>query len=235
MRNTFTFGGLTSSTYGVYISGSGTYDSPERDYTIESIPGRNGDLVLDNHRFLNIELKYPAFIYKDFKTNLESLRSALSSKIGYQKLSDTYHPGEYRLGYFTNGITVKPTKNLYAGEFDLVFNCKPQRFLDSADTKTTLTTNGSISNPTLFESKPLITVTGYGTLTIGTQAITIEDQFASVTIDSEIGDCYSGSDNANMYVAFGNNKLPVLAPGTNSITMTGAITKVEITPRWFVL
>ena len=235
MPNTFTFGGLISSTYKAYISGSGTYDSPERDYTIETIPGRNGDLVLDNHRFLNIDVKYPAFICKSFQSNLESLRSALSAKIGYQKLSDTYHPGEYRLGMFTKGITVKPTKNLFAGEFDITFNCKPQRFLDTGDQKTTFTADGSISNPTLFESKPIITVTGYGTLTIGSQTITIENQFASVTIDSDLGDCYSGSDNANLYVSFGNSKLPVLVPGTNNITITGSITKVEITPRWFVL
>ena len=236
MRNTFTFGNVNSATYGVYISGSGVFNAPERDYDHKEIPGRNGDLVLGNRRLRNIDLVYPAFICSGLKNNISGLESALLSKIGYQRLTDTYNTDEFRLATYEGGLQANPIRNLHAAEFDLLFKCKPQRFLLSGETKTTITAaSGSISNPTTFDSKPLITVTGYGTLTVNDMTITIENHFAALTIDSELGDCYSGSDNANLYVVFSEDVFPVLKPGNNTIAKSGNITKVEITPRWWRL
>jgi len=78
-------------------------------------------------------------------------------------------------------------------------------------------------------------VTGYGTLTVGSDVITIAQNFAYVDIDSEIGDCYHGTDNANASVSFQQNGFPELAPGATGIAYSGNITKVEITPRWWRL
>ena len=119
MLNTLTFGGLVSSSYGVYISGSGTFSAPERDYQFQAVPGRNGELALDNKRYLDIDVVYPAFIKNNFDSNLANLRSAFSAKIGYQELSDSYHPNEFRLAVFSKGLDVKPIKNLSAGQFEL--------------------------------------------------------------------------------------------------------------------
>ncbi|MBR5931241.1 MAG: hypothetical protein IKZ95_04355, partial [Lachnospiraceae bacterium] len=58
----FVFGGQDSRNYGIYISGSGVFGAPERDGSKVSIPGRNGEMFLDNGRYKNIEIKYPAFI-----------------------------------------------------------------------------------------------------------------------------------------------------------------------------
>ena len=91
----------------------------------------------------------------------------------------------------------------------------------------------AIYNPTLFESLPLIRVTGYGTLTINSDVITVSSGQTYVDIDSEIQDCYTGTTNKNSKVAFQSNKFPVLKPGANGISYTGSITKVEITPRWY--
>ena len=236
MLNTFTFGTVVSSTYGVYISGSGIFNAPARDYEHIEIPGRSGDLVLNKQRLRNIDLVYPAFIMASLDSNISGLESALLSKIGYQRLTDTYNTDEFRLATFEGPITVKPIKKLTAGEFEILFKCKPQRFLTSGESTTTITSSsGSISNPTNFDSKPLIKVTGYGTVTVAGVTITIANQFASVTIDSELGDCYSGSNNANPYVSFSGNQFPVLKPGSNSISRTGNVTKIEITPRWWKL
>ena len=236
MRNYFTFNSNDSRNYGVYISGSGVYNAPEHVYDAIKIPGRNGDLLIDRHKFENIKVTYPAFICDDFKNKLASLRSMLLSQNGYQKLVDSYHTDEYRMAYFAGGINVKPREQNDAGEFDLTFICKPQRFLNSGDTATTITSStGTISNPTLFDSKPLIRVTGYGTLTIGSDVITIANTYAYVDIDSELQDCYHGSDNANAQVTFQSNNFPVLKPGTNNIAISGNITSVKITPRWFIV
>lgn len=235
MRNYFTFGSYDSRNFGVYISGSGTYNAPARTYQAISVPGRNGDLLIDQKKFENITVTYPAFIAGgNFDSNLAALRSALLSTAGYARLVDTYHPDEFRLAYFKGGLTVKAREQNDGGEFDISFICKPQRFLISGETTTTISSSSwSITNPTSFASRPLIRVTGYGALTIGSDVITITQTYPYVDIDSEVQDCYHGTDNANSKVILQNNNFPVLNPGTNNIACSGNITKVEITPRWY--
>lgn len=233
MRNYFTFGGYDSRDFGVYISGSGTYNSPKRDYSTYKVPGRNGDLILNKNRLENVSLTYPAFSYDNFDQNLADLRSALLSTDGYARLWDSYHQDEYRMAYYAGPLTVEARNRLDAGKYELKFDCKPQRFLLTGETAKTFSTAGTITNPTLFDSRPLIRVTGYGTITIGSDVITIAQAFAYVDIDSEIQDCYHGTDNANGKVTLQQNNFPVLSPGANNIAFSGNITSVAITPRWY--
>ena len=97
----------------------------------------------------------------------------------------------------------------------------------------TLTANGSITNPTDFESLPQLKVTGYGDMFIGTQKISIVDVYPYVIIDSDIGDCYYGTNNANAQVTFSMNDFPVLKSGANAITKDNTITQIDIVPRWW--
>ena len=60
-----TFGGSCSRNYGVYITGEGVFNAPERAIEMISIPGRNGAFALDKGRFENIEVTYPAGIVAD--------------------------------------------------------------------------------------------------------------------------------------------------------------------------
>ena len=79
MRNYFIFNSQDSRNYGVYISGEGTFNAPARAYEMVSVPGRNGDLIISQDRYLNTELTYPAFIGDSFNTDLQSFRSMMMS------------------------------------------------------------------------------------------------------------------------------------------------------------
>lgn len=175
--NTFTFGSITSSTYGIYVSGEGLFNAPKRDTEIIQIPGRDGAYILDKGSFENIEVTYRVFNQEkdltDFRTKLSNLRSALCSQIGYQRLTDTFHPDEYRMAAFIDGIEVNPVKYNTASEFEIKFNCKPQRFLTSGETAVSVASGGAITNPTLFEAKPQLQVYGYGDISIGSQNISV--------------------------------------------------------------
>lgn len=167
-NQTLTFGNVLSSDYGVYISGEGVFNAPKRDAKLITIPGRNGDFVQDNGRFENITITYPCF-YKGgtlaaFATALSNFRNAICAQKGYQKLTDTINAGEYRQALFIDGINFKPVNDNTVVTFDLVFNCKPQRWLDSGDTKSTIANGGTLTNPTLFAAPPLFEVVGYGTI-----------------------------------------------------------------------
>ena len=104
MINFFTFDGQSSADFGVYISGGGTYNAPERDVTTYSVPGRNGDLIVDNGRFSNITVSYEAFIVRDFSKNAERLRLWLKSKHGYKRLEDSYHTDFFRMAYLSSTL-----------------------------------------------------------------------------------------------------------------------------------
>lgn len=140
--NYIEFGGVKSSDYGIYVSGEGTFNAPERDVELIEIPGRNGDFSLDKGRFKNITVTYPAFNYEtnltDFRTRLSDFRNALKSKLGYQRLEDTFHPDEYRMATFVDMIDVNPVMYNTASTIELTFNCKPQRFLKSGEEEQTI-------------------------------------------------------------------------------------------------
>ena len=178
MFKKFTFGTTNSADYGVYINGEGVYNAPEKDVEMITIPGRNGSFAFDRGRFNNIEVSYPAGAgdssQPDFAQRVRDLRNALASKIGYQRLEDDYHTDEFRMGVFKSGLEVSPVHYGTAGEFDVVFDCKPQRFLKSGETQVTVANNGTITNPTEFDSQPLLAVVGSGELTVNGYSITLE-------------------------------------------------------------
>lgn len=235
MRNYFTLDGVDSRNFGVYISGQGTFNASGRDYNIIPVPGRNGDLVGPEKRFLNGTLTYPAFIYANFKQQIEAFRNFLLSLVGYHDLIDSYHPNEIRKVLFEGPFEADVEPKNDAGRFDIEFNCKPQRFLASGNQVTALTSDGSITNPTRFDARPLLRVYGTGTLGIGSQSVTITQADVYTDIDCEMMDCFKGTANKNLYVQFTDHNFPVFVPGVNNISLGTGITKVEITPRWWTV
>ena len=168
MRHSIIFGGIDSADFGIYIGGEGTFNAPERDVEMISIPGRDGAFALDKGRFENIEVKYTVINQEPdlatFSANLEGFRNALCSQRGYQRLEDTFHPDEYRMAVFADKFEVKPIEYNTAAEFDIVFDCKPQRYLTDGETAVSVDDGDTLTNPTLFESSPLLEAEGYGSI-----------------------------------------------------------------------
>lgn len=163
------------------------------------------------------------------------MKSYLLAQIGYQKLADSYYPDQYRKAYYAGGLDVDAWPTLDAGQFEITFNCKPQRYLTSGDSTTSFTASGTISNPTQFESHPLIRIYGIGSATINGVTVTISDADTYTDIDCELMDAYKGSTSKNAFVSFSGVDFPVLSPGSNTITLGTGVSKIDITPRWWVL
>lgn len=173
----FTFNGINSKNYGVYITGEGVYNAPERDVEIITIPARNGAFVRDNGRFENIVVSYPAGMFgdqqTDFAEGISDLRNALAATKGYCRLTDEYNPNEYREAVYKGGLEVSPEQMGRAGQFNILFECKPQRFLTSGETAQSVANGGTLTNPTLFPSRPLLEVSGYGSIDLNGATIEI--------------------------------------------------------------
>lgn len=171
----FIFDGENSRDYGVYVTDVKVFGTPVRNVEMVTIPGRNGAFALDNGNFENIEIKYTCAMSADtpadFNDAISDLRNMLASRIGYKRLEDEINTSEYRMAVYKGGLDV-PTLNKETGTFDVVFDCKPQRFLKSGETAVDVTS--TITNPTLFDASPLLTVEGYGDITINGKTITVE-------------------------------------------------------------
>ena len=171
------FDGEDSRNYGVYITGEAVYNAPARDVEMVSIPGRNGSFALDKGRFQNIEVSYPAGIFAeteaDFAQAISDFRNLLCSRNGYVRLTDDYNPNEYRMAIYKSGLEVEPAQ-LKAGEFNIVFDCKPQRWLTSGETAQAVVDGETLTNPTLFGSSLLIRCNGYGQIAFGGAPIKVE-------------------------------------------------------------
>ena len=237
MRNSFTFAGTSSLDFGIYTNGRETFGSPARSYETIAIPGRNGELILDNKRFENYDLKYvSSFIHEDFASNIEAFRNFLLSKHTYQRLEDTYHPNEFRMAIYKDSFEPDVWPSNDFGQFDVVFNCKPQRFLKTGENKTTYTASSfTITNPTQFDAKPLIRVYGNGILMIGGTAISITDNNDCIDLDFETMNAHKGITSKNRNVTLSTNDYPSLVPGVNNLTKSSTISKIEVTPRWYII
>ena len=235
VRTKIIYNGVDLEKYGVIASGTGVFQAPERDMEKVSVPGRNGDLILDNGRYLNLDVTYHIGIQRPVDTNLRGLRSALLSQPGYHRLEDSWHTNEFRLAAFKGPIQPDVKVMLRVAEFDLTFDCKPQRFIKSGEHPIEFTSNGIIFNLYDMTAKPLVRVYGTGYLTIGAETIRIMTANEYTDIDCELMDAYKDGTNCNRNIQLQTGEFFHLDPGDNNVVITGDITRVIIIPRWWIL
>lgn len=234
MSNYFVFNGTPSTSFNAYIARSNMFDAPERTVESVSIPGRNGNLHIDQGRYDNFSGTIEAYIPNNMATNLDGLRNWLLSYPGYCRYEEVLRPDEYRMARYTGPFQVTDSDRVGAA-LTLNFDCMPQRFMKSGEEQVEFTAAGEITNPTRFEAKPLIRVYGTGTLGIGSETITITQNPGYIDINCEMMDAYYGATNCNNYITLSSGEFPVLAPGYNGIEPGTGITQVIITPRWWIL
>ena len=236
MRHYFTYDNKSSADFGLFISGLDTWDAAEKDIENIEVPGRNGDLHIDKHRFKNQTIEYKkCFMRKDWETEFPKMCAFYSSRANkYYRLTDTYHVGQFRLARYKSGLdNPKVGKNNQFGEINMKFDCDPRRFLLAGETYNTIATDTSMINPTAFPSKPLIEVTGFGTFTINGKGITVSSHNYPVTmIDLETMTAYYQDENLNSNVS--RLDQIQLNPGANPIVLGSGIT-LRIQGRWWTI
>lgn len=228
----FTFDGESSKDFGMYVGNKGLHSAPAREYEEIQIEGRNGTLLIDKNRYSNVTLPFENALIMG-KDKIELARSWLTSKIGYKRLEVSYLPDEFYLAKFDGNFNPVVSPDMELAKVDIEFSRKPQRFLKSGETPTTLTATGRIENPTRCTALPLLEVYGTGQVAVNDTYFKILKNDSSITIDSELEDCYSGLHGKNSDVEIA--EFPKLESGSNSITLGSGITKVIITPRWWIL
>lgn len=221
--NTLTFGSVNTADYGIYITGEAAFNAPARVYDAYDVPGRNGQLLVDQGRFENIEVTYPAFIFDyqtaNFAERMSQIRNAFLAQKGYVRLSDSYNTGEYREAVYGGGFEVEPQHFNQSGEFELTFNCKPQRFLTSGETATAIASGGKVNNPTLFDARPQLQVWGSGNITFNSKTITVQNvPYGSIQIVKPQSGNTVTFNNTNLFNT--GDRITVMTPTRKSVSFT---------------
>lgn len=267
---TVKFNGVSSEDLGVIIQSPPTYEFPEKDYTITHIAGRNGDIVMDNECYKNVERSYYfASIFRPgtgFIENSRSLVNWLHSASGYARLEDSYDPEVYRMALYKESEELTNILDQVTA-IHAIFECKPQRFLKSGEKiKEYALYNDMddivITNPTAYNSKPLIKIVNNNrdlgnifTITFTHESGEIynvtykcsetEIMPSILFYDCDKQECYT-IDNDNNFISINkcvelSNGFPELKPGKTVITYDSTLGKtvddgkLYITPRWWTL
>lgn len=110
--------------------------TPKRMYEVIDIPARNGSFYIDENRYEDVEHVY--HIVALTKEAGSAIINALSSKIGYYRLEDSFNPDEFYHAVFTSGADPKIASTRDKNTFKVTFTRKPQRWLKDGETAVTI-------------------------------------------------------------------------------------------------
>lgn len=233
------FKGKSSLDFNLIIKSKGSYNAPARDVTFTSVPGRNGDLIQDNGRYLNVTIPYELCLVKrdtrGFDELVSEVKNWLLSDSRYAQLWDSYDVRYFRYGAYSGGVDIKEELRNY-GECSISFNCKPYRYSFEGQTAVEIPSGGAtLENAEMLAAKPYIKIYGSGNISlhINSDTFTFENVSDYIEIDSETMNAYKGHSLQNNVMS--GDGFPILSPGTNAISFTGSVTKAEIVPRWCTL
>ena len=111
--------------------------------------------------------------------------------------------------------------------FAVNFRCYPFFYADAAADITVTASGTIITNPGNVYAEPILT--GDITLMVGTTIVELEGISGNIVIDSALQEAYKGTTLMNDHM---NGEFPVLKPGANAISWSGAVTRVVVRPNW---
>lgn len=252
------FGEIDFSGDGAYVWRVGQYSAPSRSVDFIEVPGRNGDLLIDNGNYNNTKAYFDVVITGNVEENTNRLKYLLYSQKGYQRLYDSDLKGFYRMASFNSGFDIS---RIDGGVVRVEFDCKPFKYDIVGDDVITIEYEDSnrdyfvLENPYFEDSHPEITVyASYkkdsGTIQIEGGEVQIDGTvpekhidisgspalWTNGTIDTEKQYFYRYSadkiDNLNRYISTAD---VTLKAGENRIKFDDGFEKIEIRPRWVTL
>ena len=225
-----TFNGISSDSKRVIVERIPNRHTPARRFKPQSVAGKNGDVLLVDKSFPNVEQEYEVYLSAEAVGLPSIARGAaewLCAPVDYAELTDDYDTTVYREAYLASGYDIENALNKF-GRCTISFSCKPQKYLLTGTSAVTVADGDTIANPTPFEARPLITVSGVGTLTINGYEIEILESVSNFLINCETQEA---ADNSKIYCL----DFPVLTGGANTIEADSGITSISIVPRWWTL
>ena len=127
----FTFGGTSSASFNFIIMENDNLNSFENDIELISVPGRTGDLIVNNNRKKNKEININAYVdldgLGDAKTVARNINNWLAGDVEYKPLTFSDDLIEYEAIVVGSVSIVEVIEGLL--EISFKFNCKPSEVI----------------------------------------------------------------------------------------------------------
>lgn len=214
--------------YGILVEKRPPIPKPQRAIDYIEVPGRNGSLKVDDETYKDIIIPIQCSFGDDnvaYKADL--VKAWLDSGEGPLILCN--QPDKYYVAHVSDPVDISQEFKIF-GKFLVNFRCQPFKYAVDNDV-ITLTESGIVTNSGSISSEPIIVVTGTGdiTLTINEVDIQLTSVSSYITIDSVLKDAHKDTTLQNSKML---GEFPVLQPGVNTISWTGTVTSLAITPNW---
>jgi phage-related protein len=238
--NSFTYNGVNSLDMGLRIESKNVFSAPQYEKKFQAIPGRDGDLILPNGRYPNVQVTYTVFLpakaLPELREKLTAVKAWLYTEPDrYHELLDTYDTESFRRAVINTQLDITDQLNKI-GLFTVSFSCLPFKYLNSGTVPVRIMSSPfALTNPTAFPAKPYVKVSGSGEgrISVGQSHWDLSDIDGYIEIDSEQMNFYKGAEPRNDRVT--GDGFPILYPGVNSVSFAGDFTSVTIEPRWVTL
>ena len=232
----FILNDINSEDINTVIQSRPLLETPKRRVTFKQAYGQSGSMSYDEEAYDNTELPLILFTGSN------------DASLSREEVYAMFDSGEYMdLVLYSDEtkiykvMTIEPPKfesRYYMNEdqsYEVLLTVKPYKYLRNSPL-VSLTTTGVIVNPTRYTSLPLFTIYGTGDITLKVNGVSFVLKGVSeyISLDSEMMFAYkdNGSIITNENIKAYTRVYPFLTPGENTISWTGTVTKVEISPRW---
>ena len=221
----FIFNNIDSKDY-LIINKLPSIFKAERNIEKIEVEGRDGFLTIDDETYKGA-IKSVECTIKDLK-DIDFLCNWLN---GGGEVIFSNEPEKIYKAVIINQIEFKKVfVNFHS--FLIQFEVQPHKY-SIGNEIITLESVGTIFNSGSANSKPIIKVFGTGaiTLVVNGFGVVLTNVIDYVTIDSDLQDAYKDSLLMNNYMT---GEFSELIPGTNTISWTGTVSRLEIIPnfRW---
>ena len=229
MRYSFTWKGETSTSYGIRLTEMPQVIRPEERVKHIVIPGRSGELTEteDDDIYESYIQTIPIIV-----DNIADVKAAEAWLRGNGYVTFCNESNRKQQARIINAVTFrKHSKNSSWYEADVQFYCDPLKEQLSESAIEITTNGGTITNPGDIASRPLITITGSGDITIriNDRAIVLSSAVSGWKVDSDLEWVISGTTPLpNVYTG----QFPRIRTGQSAVQWTGSVTKLTIQPRW---
>lgn len=231
MRSYIFYNNQNSNDLGLIIEN--TPEIPTANFTYDEIEIDGGENLTIKNSFTDIEFKINFAYFADpeeYLSKKQRIDSWLLSNINKYLIYSLDNFVAYRVKKIVIDNTTTTSKTVR--HFTVTFTCTGLKYLISGLEPIEITSSGmTLNNFWSYEAKPLLNIYGSGTITItiNGSSFTIKNISSYVIVDSELKECYKDSTNKGKDMT---GEYPVLLIGKNTISWTGTVTKIELTPRW---
>jgi len=237
----FEFKGKRSDEMHLTIENNVGFASPERDLEFITIPGRDGDLIIDNKRYAPVNRTIPCVLRFTKGKNVEEVASKIGNWLNVDhKYHDFFWSEDpdfvYKAMYYQSFNLQRVIRDY--GRLVLNFKMHPIKYLKSGLVERSVANGENIYNPLALPSKPIIRIVGHGNmkLKINDQEVVLSRVEEGVMIDSENQTVTSLDGRWNRSRDLVTYPFPVLEVGANVITFeadtSSRIESVRMIPRF---